>query len=102
MGNLVAEFFTIAPVFLYCHQTTGKATHPNVMNAPSELNFEEMLRIRLGVMMREHRDLDEAIHALEATGRPDQLTLRRLKKQKLALKDQMVRIEDQLIPDIIA
>ncbi len=72
------------------------------MNASSELNFEEMLRIRLGVLMREHRDLDEAIRALDATGRPDQLTLRRLKKQKLALKDQIVRIEDQLIPDIIA
>ena len=72
------------------------------MNAASELNFEEMLRIRLGVLLRDHRDLDEAIHALEATGRPDQLTLRRLKKQKLALKDQIVRVEDQLIPDIIA
>lgn len=72
------------------------------MNAPSELNFEEMLRIRLEVLRREHRDLDEAIHALELTGRPDQLTLRRLKKQKLGLKDQMVKIEDQLIPDIIA
>jgi hypothetical protein len=72
------------------------------MNAPSELSFEEMLRIRLEVLKREHRDLDQAIHALEETGRPDQLTLRRLKKQKLALKDQMVRIEDQLIPDIIA
>ena len=72
------------------------------MNAPSELSFEEMLRIRLEVLRREHRDLDAAIHALEETGRPDQLTLRRLKKQKLALKDQMVRIEDQLIPDIIA
>jgi hypothetical protein len=72
------------------------------MNAPTELNFEEMLRIRLAVLMREHRDLDEAIHALEATGRPDQLTLRRLKKQKLALKDQLARIGDQLIPDIIA
>jgi hypothetical protein len=72
------------------------------MNAPSELNFEEMLRIRLEVLRREHRDLDAAIHALEETGRPDQLTLRRLKKQKLALKDQIVKIEDQLIPDIIA
>ena len=40
--------------------------------------------------------------ALEETGRPDQLTLRRLKKQKLSLKDQIVKIEDQLIPDIIA
>lgn len=72
------------------------------MNAPSELNFEDMLRIRLEVLRREHRDLDEAIHALEETGRPDQLTLRRLKKQKLALKDQIVKLEDQLIPDIIA
>ncbi|WP_309667740.1 DUF465 domain-containing protein [Tabrizicola sp.] len=72
------------------------------MNAPSELNFDEMLRIRLEVLRREHRDLDQAIHALELTGRPDQLTLRRLKKQKLGLKDQMARIEDQLIPDIIA
>jgi len=72
------------------------------MNAPSELNFEDMLRIRLVVLKREHRDLDEAVHALAIEGRPDQLTLRRLKKQKLALKDQIVKIEDQLIPDIIA
>ena len=72
------------------------------MNAPSEMNFEEMLRVKVEVLRREHRDLDAAIHALEETGRPDQLTLRRLKKQKLSLKDQIVKIEDQLIPDIIA
>lgn len=72
------------------------------MNVSSELNFSEMLRIRLGVIRREHRDLDEAITALERAGLADQLTLRRLKKQKLALKDQMTKIEDQLIPDIIA
>jgi hypothetical protein len=72
------------------------------MNAPSEMSFEEMLRVKLEVLRREHRDLDEAIHALETTGRPDQLTLRRLKKQKLALKDSITRIEDKLIPDIIA
>ena len=72
------------------------------MNAPSEMSFDEMLRVRLEVMRREHRDLDEAIHALETNGRPDVLTLRRLKKQKLAIKDQITKIEDQLIPDIIA
>ncbi|MFN3293715.1 MAG: YdcH family protein [Gemmobacter sp.] len=72
------------------------------MNAPTELNSEDVLRIRIEVMRREHRDLDEAIHALEASGRGDQLTLRRLKKQKLALKDQIARLEDRLIPDIIA
>ena len=72
------------------------------MNAPSELNFEEMLRIRLEVLKQAHRDLDSAIHALQEAARSDALTLRRLKKQKLALKDQIVKIEDQLIPDIIA
>ena len=72
------------------------------MNAQNTLSFEEMLRIKLEVLRREHRDLDEAIHALETNGHPDQLTLRRLKKQKLSLKDQIVKIEDQLIPDIIA
>ena len=72
------------------------------MNISSEMNFEEMLRVKLEVLKREHRDLDEAISALELSGRPEQLTLRRLKKQKLSLKDQIVKIEDQLIPDIIA
>ena len=72
------------------------------MNASSEMSFDDMLRVKLEVLRREHRDLDEAIHALEQTGRPDQLTLRRLKKQKLSLKDQIVKVEDMLIPDIIA
>ena len=72
------------------------------MNAPSEMSFDEMLRVKLGVLRREHRDLDEAISSLEISGRPDMLTIRRLKKQKLALKDQITRLEDQLIPDIIA
>jgi hypothetical protein len=72
------------------------------MNAASEMSFEDMLRVRLEVMRREHRDLDEAIHVLEIAGRPDPMTLRRLKKQKLSLKDHMVQLEDKLIPDIIA
>jgi hypothetical protein len=72
------------------------------MNAQNTLSFEEMMRIKLEVLKREHRDLDEAIHVLETAGRPDPLTLRRLKKQKLSLKDQIVKLEDQLIPDIIA
>ena len=72
------------------------------MNAPSDMSFDEMLRVKLGVLRREHRDLDEAISSLEISGRPDMLTIRRLKKQKLALKDQISTIEDRLIPDIIA
>jgi hypothetical protein len=72
------------------------------MNASNELNFEEMLRIKLGVLRQGHRDLDEAINALQVGVNPDQLMLRRLKKRKLALKEQIVKIEDELIPDIIA
>lgn len=72
------------------------------MNAPTELKFDEMLQIRLEVLRREHRDLDEAIQAVEASVNPDQLMLRRLKKQKLVLKERIVKIEDELIPDIIA
>lgn len=72
------------------------------MNAFMEMSHEDVLRVKLEVLRREHRDLDEAIHALEAGQRSDPLTLRRLKKQKLVLKDRIARIEDQLTPDIIA
>lgn len=72
------------------------------MNASSELKFDEVLQIRLAVLQREHRDLDEAIQAVEARVNPDQLMLRRLKKQKLLLKERITKIEDELIPDIIA
>lgn len=72
------------------------------MNAPMEMNSEEVLRVKLEVLRREHRDLDGAIHALETSGKGDQLTLRRLKKQKLMLKDRIRLIEDEVTPDIIA
>ncbi|MDB6453785.1 YdcH family protein [Falsirhodobacter sp. 20TX0035] len=72
------------------------------MNAPTELKQEDVLRIRVEVLRREHRDLDDAILALETQPAPDPLQLRRLKKRKLALKDEITRIEDDLIPDIIA
>lgn len=72
------------------------------MNAPSELSHEEVLRIKLEVLRRQHRDLDDAIAALQERGTSDALTVKRLKKQKLVLKDQIARIEDELTPDIIA
>ncbi|WP_374990975.1 YdcH family protein [Hyphomicrobium sp. LHD-15] len=50
----------------------------------------------------EHRLLDDEILALEIAGASDQLTIRRLKKRKLSLKDQITKVEDQLLPDIIA
>lgn len=71
-------------------------------DTPIEMNAEEVLRVKLEVLRREHRDLDEAIGALIDAVHADQLRLVRLKKQKLALKDQIARIEDRLTPDIIA
>lgn len=50
----------------------------------------------------EHRDLDDAIRALGAQSVVDQLQIARLKKKKLILKDHIRRLEDQLVPDIIA
>ena len=67
-----------------------------------QMSREDVLRMRLEMVAREHRDLDEAIAALDAAGRSDQLTMRRLKKKRLMLKDQIARIEDELYPDIIA
>ena len=63
---------------------------------------ETSLRARLASMRIEHQDLDAAVHALEGVPNPDQIRIARLKKKKLALRDEIVRIEDQLTPDIIA
>ena len=63
---------------------------------------EEELKKRLEMLKVEHRDLDAAIDALTGAGITDQLQIARLKRKKLSLKDQMRRLEDQLIPDIIA
>ena len=60
------------------------------------------LQETLARLKQEHRDLDGAIDALEKSGHGDPLQLKRLKKKKLCLKDEMARIEDQLLPDIIA
>jgi hypothetical protein len=60
------------------------------------------LRVKLRQLEQEHADLDAAIAALENSGTSDQLQVRRLKKKKLALKDQIISIENLLIPDIIA
>lgn len=63
---------------------------------------EDEMRKRLTALKIEHRDLDIAINALVASGGPDQLQVARLKKRKLALRDQIAVIEDYLTPDIIA
>lgn len=63
---------------------------------------ERELREQLTRLRAEHRDLDVEILAMEQTGSADQLIVKRLKRRKLMLKDQITSIEDQLLPDIIA
>ena len=60
------------------------------------------IRMRLHELEIEHHDLDDIIVKLSADPAQDQLQLRRLKKRKLVLKDQIARLRAQLIPDIIA
>lgn len=63
---------------------------------------EDALRARLLHLQLEHGDLDSAIGALLQTAIVDQLQIRRLKKRKLLLKDQITVLENKLMPDIIA
>ena len=62
----------------------------------------EAIKTKLEALKSEHRDLDEVIDRLIEKPPFDQLQLQRLKKRKLLLKDQISKIESELLPDIIA
>lgn len=63
---------------------------------------QEVLRKKLEELRLEHRDLDDVIHRLHMTGGIEQMQLQRLKKRKLKLKELILKIENELIPDILA
>ncbi len=73
---------------------------PEVMQAARDAG--RLLGERLRQLRIEHRDLDDVIHRLQLDLYVDQVQLRRLKKRKLVLKDQIARLESQLIPDLNA
>lgn len=60
-------------------------------------NVEKLRQLRI-----EHRDLDDVISRLSMDLHVDELQLKRLKKRKLALKDQILKLESELIPDLNA
>lgn len=66
------------------------------------MDRQEILREELRALKREHRQLDDDITAAQTSPSPDQIAISRMKKQKLALKDAIQRIEDEITPDIIA
>jgi hypothetical protein len=69
------------------------------MNQPLNPAEQSRLSQRMAVLRQEHRDLDAAIERLQADIRADELMLKRFKKRKLLLKDQIAWIENALIPD---
>ncbi len=69
-----------------------------------ELTDEEIAAIQkqLTELRLEHHDLDIIVERLIADGSVEELRIKRLKKRKLQLKDEITRLEDKLIPDILA
>lgn len=63
---------------------------------------EDAIREELAVLAEEHRDLDDAITALQRAGTFDLLQVQRMKKRKLMLKDDIAKLKNLLVPDIIA
>ena len=62
----------------------------------------DQIMLRLNELREEHRDLDAAVAALEDAGSTDLLQIKRLKKKKLQLKDEIRMLSAKALPDIIA
>lgn len=69
---------------------------------PSMSEEEREVLKQIALLRQEHADLDASIEALGRMPVPDQLTIMRLKRKKLALRDEITRLEDLILPDIIA
>lgn len=63
---------------------------------------QEKIKAQIEELAMEHRDLDDAVKALEESPSVDHLKLRRLKKRKLYLRDCLARLRSELIPDLDA
>lgn len=80
------------------------ASETGLLGDDRRLNQEEEREVQreLAELRQEHRDLDDAIAALASAPVADTMGMQRLKKRKLALKDRIAKLEDRLLPDIIA
>jgi hypothetical protein len=98
----------VAPVMCYIstHGGARRATPQPRYYAPRRARAMDLdieaLKAKLAALKTEHRDLDDVIARLVERGPFDQLQMQRLKKRKLMLKDQISKIESELLPDIIA
>ena len=71
-------------------------------NLPGEGANDEAVQAKVRLLEEEHRDLDHAITTMQERMPYDRLTLMRMKKRKLALKDKITRLKGNVLPDIIA
>ena len=70
--------------------------------AANESDRTAVLKAKLQALLSEHRDLDDVIAHLSGARASDKLQMQRLKKRKLALKDEIARLHALVLPDIIA
>ena len=68
----------------------------------AEMSRDEVVRVKLTALLAEHRRLNETVDQLSLEMKTPSLELQRLKKRKLALKDEIAALRDRLTPDIIA
>lgn len=68
----------------------------------NENDNKAVMKETLVNLRKEHRELDESITSIEQSATPDTLKIQRLKKRKLVIRDQIVNLENQLLPDNIA
>lgn len=66
------------------------------------MSREEAVRVKLDALLAEHRRLNEQVDDLSRSDRVTTLDVQRLKRQKLAIKDQITALRDRITPDIIA
>lgn len=72
------------------------------MSAAMDDYDEDALKEKLAELRQDHADLDAAVQAIALSPLPDMLLIGRLKRKKLAMKDEIGRLESLLTPDIIA
>jgi len=93
--SALAAAFSVAAEFAKLPAAMSFSDEPPLAN-------DEAIQARIAELRQAHQDLDDAVQALAGKPVPDQLQIARLKRQKLALRDQITRLEDRLTPDIIA
>ena len=83
------------------HSGEGKTGSP-ANDAEAEDRLKIALKQKLEKLLSEHRDLDDVLERLSSDAHFDQLQRQRLKKRKLSLKDEIIRLRGRILPDIIA